>query len=226
MTLVPPRPNIGAFDEIGEFALAQARPQAVAQRGHAAIGERGADPHPVDLLGRFDLPQAHIGPVEIGDRAEPRRQHRVLLEGHRPDDADPAVARRALFQYGNGRADRRAAAPGDFGRRRKPPRQRHVIDVLHEQRVRLARRKYADRLGGHRPAGEPLHRRAEPIGAAEDQVIETGLSQQIFDRGAAAGHLAGAKARVFGFVDSPQLRRRHEVIATPLTHARHSCHAR
>ena len=212
MTLLPPSADIGAFDEIAERALAQAGPQAVAQRGHAAIAQRRADPHPVDLLGRFDLPQAHVVPVEIGDRAEPRRQHRVLLETHRPDDADPAVARRALFQYGDRRADRRAAAPGDFGRRGQPPRQRHVIDVLHEQCVELARREDADRLGGDRPAGEPLHRRAEPVGTAEDQVIEAGFAEQIRDRGAAASHLGIAEARIFGLMDRPQMRRQGKTI--------------
>jgi hypothetical protein len=42
--------DVAALDEIGEVALGQPRPQAVAQSGHAAVGQRGADAQPVDFL--------------------------------------------------------------------------------------------------------------------------------------------------------------------------------
>ena len=61
-------PDVGPLDEIGELALAQARPQAVAQRHHAAIRQGGADPHPIELFGRLDLAQPSIAAVEIADR--------------------------------------------------------------------------------------------------------------------------------------------------------------
>ena len=127
--------DVGPLDQIGELALAQSRPQAVAQRHHAAIGQGGADAHPVDFLRRLDLAQPHIAAIEIGDGAEFRRKHRVLLEGHRADDADAAGRARAPLQHRDRGADRRAAAPRDLGRLRDPPRQRHMIDVLHEHRV-------------------------------------------------------------------------------------------
>ena len=72
--------HIGPLDQIGEIALAQARPQAVAQRDHAAIGQGGADAQPIELLGGLDLAQPRIAAVEIGRRAEPRRKLFVLLE--------------------------------------------------------------------------------------------------------------------------------------------------
>ena len=116
-----------------------------------------------------------------------------------------------MLQRGDRGGDRRAAAPVDFGRRREPPRQRHVIDVLHEQGVGLAGREDADRLGGHRPAGQPLHRGAEAIGAAIDQMVEPGLVEQALDRGAPPRHLGVGKARIFGLVDRPQTRRQIEI---------------
>ena len=98
--------DVGALDEIGELALGQARPQVIAQGRHAAIGQRRADPHPIDFLRRLDLPQLHIAPVEVGDGAEPRREHGVLLESHGPDHADAAGARSAALKRGNGGGNR------------------------------------------------------------------------------------------------------------------------
>ncbi len=108
--------HVGALNKVAEFALAQARPQSVVQRRHAAIGQRRADPHPIDFLGRLDLAQPYIGAVKIGDHAEAAGERRVLLERHRPDHADAAVLRAAPLQHLDRGADRRPAAPGDLAR--------------------------------------------------------------------------------------------------------------
>ena len=98
--------DVSTLDEIGELAFGQARPQAVTQRRHAAIGQRRSDPHPIDFLRRLDLPQLHIAPVEVGDGAEPACEQAVLLEGHGPDHADAVGARTAALKRGNGGGDR------------------------------------------------------------------------------------------------------------------------
>jgi hypothetical protein len=146
------------------------------------------------FFSRFDLTQPHIVAIEIGDRAKARRQHGMLLECHRPDHADAAGGRAAPLQHRNGGGDRGTAAPGDLGRGGEPLRQRHVIDVLNEQRVGNIRGQDANCLGSHRPAGQPLHRRAEPIGAAIDQVIELELKKQGLDHTTAPRHFRRAKA--------------------------------
>ncbi len=84
-------------------------------------------------------------------------------------------------------------------------RLRRMIDVLHEQRVALARRQHADRLGGHRPLRQPLHRRAEAVGAAEQQMVALRLRQQLLDRGAPARHLGVGKARNIGRDDTGEM---------------------
>jgi hypothetical protein len=81
-----------------------------------------------------------------------------------------------------------------------------MIDVLHEHRVRPARREYANRFRGHRPAGQPLHRGAETVGAAIDQMIDTGLQQQAGYSGTTALHLAVAEARIIRFMEGAQPR--------------------
>ena len=202
--------NVGALDDVGEIALGEARPQAVAQPRHAAIREGGADAHPVELFGRLDLAQSHIGAVEVCDLAEARRQHRVLLECHRPDHADAARQRRAAFQRRDQGADRRLPAPRDLGIFGDPPGERHVIDVLDEQRVGFAGGEDAERLGRHRPARQPLHRGAEAVGTTEHQMVEAFRNQQILDRGAAPGHLAVAEARILRVNDVLQVRRKHQ----------------
>ena len=91
-------------------------------------------------------------------------------------------------------------------------RQRRVIDVLHEHGVGFARREHAHSLGGDRPAGQPLHRRAEAVGAAEHQMVETCFLEQILDRQSrAARHLGVGKARIFGIEDGLQARRQRKV---------------
>ena len=203
--------DIGVLDDIGQFAFGQPWPQAVAQRGHAAVGQSGADPQPVDFFSRFDLPQLHIAAIEIGDSAEARRQRGVLLECHRPDHPDPSGARAAAFQHRDRRGDRGAAAPTYLGRGGEPPRQRHMIDVLNEHGIGNVRCQHADRLGRHRPAGQPLHRRAEPIGPAIDQVIEFEFGKQRLDRAAAPRHFSRAKARIVGVQGRAQTRRQCQI---------------
>jgi len=56
----------------------------------------------------------------------------LAFERHRPDHAEAARTGTAAFQRGDGRADRRTAAPSDFRRRGELPRQGHMIDVLNE----------------------------------------------------------------------------------------------
>ena len=216
MTLVPPSGDVGALDEIAEFALAQPRPQTVAQRGHAAIGQGGADPHPVDFLGRLDL-------------AQPRHSARLRLAIVPNRAASSACCSKVIGPMtptAPSRAPRCSstaiAAPIDepppqatSARRRELSRQRHVIDVLHEHGVGLAGREHADRLGGHRPAGQPLHRGAEAVGAAKDEMVERRLVEQVLDRGPAARHLGVGEARVFGVEDGLQTRRQREVRRLP-----------
>jgi hypothetical protein len=86
-----------------------------------------------------------------------------------------------------------------------------VIDVLDEQRIGNVRRVHADRLGGHRPAGQPLHRRAEAIGAAIDQVIELEFGEEILDSGAPPRHFSLAKTRIFRRQDGAQPRRQRQI---------------
>jgi hypothetical protein len=198
--------DVGPFDQIGEIALVQSRPQVIAQCHHAVIGQGGADPHPVDFLRRLDLAQPRIAPVEIRDRAEFFRKHRVLLKGHRADDANLAGARYTLLQYRNGRGNRRAATPGDFRPGGNPPRHRRMVDVLHEHRVRLAGGEHTDGLRGHRPAGQPLHRGAETVGATEYEIVEAGFAEQILDGAPPPRHFRVGKARVFGLHNGLQAR--------------------
>src|SRR5207248_7729680 len=64
--------GIGALDQVAERALGQADSEPIAQPGHAAIAQPGADAQPVDFLLRLHPPQAYIGAVEVGDLAEAR----------------------------------------------------------------------------------------------------------------------------------------------------------
>ena len=116
-------------------------------------------------------------------------ERRVLLGAHRPDRRDLVRPRAALLQFCDRLADRRLSAPRDLGIGREPPRERHVIVILHEQRIALARRQHADRFRRHRPAGEPLHRRAEAVGAAEHQMFASRLAEQRLDGAAPPRHL-------------------------------------
>ena len=127
----------------------------------------------------------------------------MLLGAQRPDHRDLAVSCAALLQLGD-RAhaieDCPPHATSAIGG--EPPRLRHMVVILHEQRIGLARRQHADGFGRHRPAGEPLHRGAEAVGAAEHQMIAAGFAQQRLDGVAAPRHLAIGKARVFSLGDA------------------------
>ena len=85
-------------------------------------------------------------------------------------------ARRASPVHRSPRRSTTAPPHATSASARKPARLRHMIVILHEQRIALARREHADRLRRHRPAGEPLHRRAEAVGAAEDEMLAVGLA--------------------------------------------------
>ena len=150
--------HIGALDLIAQVALADTGPQCLAQRHHAEVAEMRADAQPVEFLGGFDLTQRRVGAREIGNNGEACRQLRVLVGGQRADIGDAAGRRRALVQHLDGGADARFTAPCHVGLACDEPRLRRVVDVLHEQRVARARRQHADRLRGHRPLRQPLHR--------------------------------------------------------------------
>ena len=81
-----------------------------------------------------------------------------------------------------------------------------MIDVLHEHGVGLVRREHADRFGGHRPAGEPLHGGAEAVGAAEDEMVGARFLEQVRDCGAAPRHFGIGEMRVLRLVDGAELR--------------------
>ena len=98
-----------------------------------------------------------------------------------------------------------------------------MIDVLHEQGVGLAGREDADRFGGHRPAGQPLHRGAEAVGAAIDQVVEPGFVEQA---SIAVRRRAISASEKCGYSASWIARRRGGRSRSPdLTGAYQSCHA-
>ena len=163
-----------------------------------------ADAQPVDFLGRLDHAQPHVGLVQARQLAEGRRERRMLLGAQGPDRGEAVRLRAALLQFIDRRADRRLPAPCDIRIARQPARLRHMIVILHEQRIALARREHADRFRRHRPAGEPLHRGAEAVRAAEDEMLAAGLGQQPLDGAAAARHLGPGKARVFGVENGAQ----------------------
>ena len=73
----------------------------------------------------------------------------------------------------------------------------HVIEILNEQRIALARRKHADRLGRHRPLRQPLHAGAKTVGPAKHQMVRAGLRQQCLDRRAPPRHFGCGKSRIF-----------------------------
>src|SRR5450759_3337511 len=136
---------------------------------------------------------------------------RMLVRGQRPDECDPACARAALLQHLDRGTDRRLAAPRYIGLVGNDPRLRRVIDVLHKQRVALTRCVHADRLGGHRPLRQPLHRRAETVEPAEHEMIAFGFRQQHLDACAPARHLGVGKARNLRCDDAGEMgRKRHE----------------
>src|SRR5665213_3734006 len=101
----------------------------------------------------------------------------MLLRGQRSDIGNAAAVRTASVEHLDRRGNRGFAAPRDIGLVGDEARLWRVIDPLHEQRVTLTGRKHADRLGGYRPLRQPLHRRAEAIGAAEDQMIAVMLGE-------------------------------------------------
>ena len=199
--------HIGALDQIAERALVKADRYPVAQGGHAAIAQPGADAQPVDLFLRLHASQPHIGAVEVDDVAEARGERRMLGKIHRADDADAILARAALLQRSNDGADGRFAAPRDLGLGGEPLRQRRMIDPLHEQRVALARRKHADRLHRHRPLGEPLHRGSGAVRPVEYEMVAVRRGERRLDRDAAARHLGRAVARIFRLHDRLEPRR-------------------
>src|SRR5215211_4494607 len=79
-----------------------------------------------------------------------------------------------------------------------------MIVVLHEQRIPAPGREHADRFCGDRPAGEPLHGGAEPVGTAEYQMRAVRLPEHRFDRAAAARYLGVGEARIFGFENTTE----------------------
>jgi hypothetical protein len=93
-------------------------------------------------------------------------------------------------------------------------RQRRVIDVLDEHGVGFARREHAHRFGGYRPAGEPLYRGAEAVGAAEHRMVEARLLEQILHRLASPRHFGIGKARILRLVDRAQALRQREAVGT------------
>src|SRR5665213_319804 len=203
--------DVSSLDQIVERAFGEARFEAVAQAGHAEIGEIRADAQPVDLLLRLDQAIPRVRTIEIFWRAELRGNDGVLLGGERPDRGDVIAPSAALHQHVSRRGDRGLATPGNVGFIGDQRRLRFVIDPLHEKCIAFARGEYADRFRGHRPSREILHDRAKPIGAAENQVIALRLGKQRLDRGAMARHLGGRETRIFGVDDFLKVRRkRHQ----------------
>ena len=178
--------HVSALDEIAKFALGDARAQPVAQRHHAEVGEMRADAQPVEFFGRFDHAQPDISLVQARELAVRRRQRGLLLSAHRSNRCNAVRPRAAPLQFIDRRTDRRLPAPRDLRVARELPRLRHMIVILHEQRIGLARRQHADRFRRHRPAGEPLHRRAEAVRAAEHQMIAAGFASNASTARAAA----------------------------------------
>src|SRR5262249_46520140 len=209
--------HIGALDQVAKRALSQPHGETITQARHAAIAEPSADAQPVDLLRRLYAPQPHIGAVEVDDPTEAGGERCMLGEPHRPDHADAILARAPFFQRRDDGADRRLAAPRHIGLAGEALGQRRMIDPLHEQRVALARREHADRLDRHRPLREPLHRGAGAVRAIEHEMVALRLRERNLDRRAAARHLGGAEARIFGFDYWLEPRRQRRPIA--LRHA-------
>ena len=191
--------DIGLFNAGAQFDLARARVQIVAQRGHAEIGEIGADAQPVEFFRRFDLAELDIGFVQILRGPERLAQRGMLRERQRADESNSIALRLALREHADRRFDRRRAAPGDVRVARNVRSKFGMIDVLHEHRVPHVRREHADRLGRHRPAGQPLHHRPEAVSAAKDEVVAAGLLHHPLDRHAPPAHFRVGKARVLRF---------------------------
>src|ERR1700682_5580444 len=82
-----------------------------------------------------------------------------------------------------------------------------MIEILNEKRVGAAGREDADRLRRHRPLRQPLHRRAEAVGAAEHQMVGARFGDKLFHCRPSSRHLAVGKTRIFGFDDAAQMRR-------------------
>jgi hypothetical protein len=202
--------HVSALDQVAKLALGKAGHESIAQRQQTAVAQRGADAHPIDLLRRLDHAQPHVRLGEIDEGPVPLREPRMLIERERPDDAHASGACTAGHERGGRGADRGLAAPGDFGALSELPRQRQMIEVLDEERIRPSGRQHAHRLGGDRPLGEPLHRRSGAVEAAIDEMIERVLRQHVFDGGAPPLHLGGGKPRIFGFVNVLKMRRKGE----------------
>src|SRR5512132_355672 len=86
-----------------------------------------------------------------------------------------------------------------------------MVDPLHEQRVALARREHADGLDRHRPLREPLHRGAGAVRSVEHEMVALRFGERRLDRRAAARHLGGAEARIFGFENGLEPRQRRPI---------------
>jgi hypothetical protein len=196
--------QVRPFHEVTELPFGQAGPDAVAQRRHAEVAEVRAEPQPVDLLGALDLADPDEVPVQVRRRAEPRFQCLVLLDAERSDPGHAVPPGAAPLEFPDGGRDRRGL-PGDIGLRREPAGQRQVVVMLDEQRVRLAGRDDDGRLGGHRPAGQPLHRGAGPIGAPDQQVPPSRGGEKARDGVVPCRHLGGGEPGILVGEQGPQV---------------------
>ena len=170
-----------------------------------------ADSQPVELLRGLDLPQTDVVAAETFWLAELRRQGRVLLGRHRTHGRHAIFASASPRKRFYGHGKRRFAAPRNIGLVGKDLCLRRMIDVLHEQRIAFAWRENTDGLGRHRPLCQPLHHRAETVGAAEDQVIAPHLCEERRDGRASPQHFLVGEARILRFDDAREMRRKRHV---------------
>ena len=137
----------------------------------------------------FTMPQPHVIAgsnstiLPNARRRAPRAARRSAARSSRPC----RPARRVSPVRAIARADRGLPAPRDLRVAREPPRLRHMVVILHEQRVAprpASARRPPRAVTGQR--GEPLHRRAEAVGAAEHQMIAAGFASSASTARAAA----------------------------------------
>src|SRR5215475_13056615 len=101
---------------------------------------------PIKLLGRLHLTQPDIIATKAFHLAEFCRKRRMLLGTKGSHGRDAILSRAAPLEHVDRRNDRGLAAPFDVRLVGEDLRLWRMIDILYEERVAFAWRKYPNRL--------------------------------------------------------------------------------
>ena len=194
MCVVPPR-GVSLFHQRAELAFGDTRLCVLVEGTDGGVGQFGADPHPLELLGGLLEAQARVGVAEVHDVGGEVLQPCVAAKVERPQDTDPLVAGPPALELLE-RSRRRLSGPANVRLGCDNLRVRDVVVEIDEQNVFLAWRHDDHGLARHRPARQPADRRAETVPAVHERVRNVMLSHHRFELRAAGCHLFVREARV------------------------------